>query len=61
MRKIITSIATATLLLLSLSANADVAQVWNCELEDGKSNDDLMALSEAWPGANSTTPTPIHR
>lgn len=48
MRKIVTSIATTTLLFLSLSANADVAQVWQCELEDDKTNDDLMALSKSW-------------
>jgi hypothetical protein len=31
-----------------MSASADVAQVWNCKLADGKTNDDLMALSKTW-------------
>lgn len=48
MRKTIVSIATTTLLLLSMSASADVAQVWQCKLVDGKTDDDLMALSESW-------------
>ena len=48
MRKIITSIATATLFLLSIPASADVAQVWECRVADGKTNDDLMALSQSW-------------
>ncbi len=48
MRKIIASIVTATLLLLSISASADVAQVWQCQLADGKTNDDVMALSKSW-------------
>ena len=48
MRKIIASIAAATLLLLSMSASADVAQVWQCQLEDGTTDDDLMALSKSW-------------
>ena len=48
MRKTIASVAAATLLLLSMSASADVAQVWQCQLVDGKTNDDLMALSKSW-------------
>ena len=48
MKKIIASFATATLLLLSMSASADVAQVWECKLADGKTNDDLIALSKTW-------------
>ncbi len=48
MRKTIVSIATSALLLLSMSASADVAQVWQCTLADGKTNDDLIALSESW-------------
>ena len=48
MRKIITSIATAALFLLSMPASADVAQVWECRVADGKTNDDLMALSQSW-------------
>ena len=55
MRKIIASIATATPILLSASASADVAQVWVCKLAEGKTNADLMALSEAWLGAAKET------
>ncbi len=47
MRNIIASMAAATLLLLSMSASADVAQVWQCQLAEGKTNDDLMALSKS--------------
>ena len=48
MRKIIASIATATLLLLSMSASADVAQVWECKFADDTTGDDLMAMSKTW-------------
>ena len=48
MRKIIASIATATLLLLSMSASADVAQVWQCKFADDTTGDDLMAMSKTW-------------
>ena len=48
MRKLITSIATAALFLLSMPASADVAQVWECQLADDKTDDDLMALSQSW-------------
>ena len=51
MRKIIASIATATLLLLSMSASADVAQVWRCTFADDVTGDDLIALSEEWLAA----------
>ncbi len=51
MRNIIASMAAATLLLLSMSASADVAQVWQCQLAEGKTNDDLMALSKSWIAA----------
>ena len=51
MRKTIASVAAATLLLLSMSASADVAQVWQCQLAEGKTNDDLMALSRSWIAA----------
>lgn len=48
MKRIIASIAAATLLLLSVPASADVAQTWQCKLAEGKTFDDVMALSEAW-------------
>jgi hypothetical protein len=51
MRKIIASIATATLLVLSMSASADVAQVWQCSFADDVTGDDLIALSEEWLAA----------
>ena len=51
MRKIIASIATATLLLLSMSASADVAQVWRCTFADEATGDALIALSEEWLAA----------
>lgn len=47
MRKLI-SVATATLLLFSMSASADVAQVWRCSLNEGVDNDALAAISESW-------------
>ena len=67
MRKIIASIATATLLLLSMSASADVAQVWSCTFADDVTGDDLIALSEEWlaaakeinDGASATVYFPI--
>ena len=42
-------ITIAMLLLLALPAYADsVVQVWNCELEDNKTGEDLQAVSKAW-------------
>jgi hypothetical protein len=48
MRKIFASIATATLLLLSTSVSADIAQVWQCQIEGDATNDEFMALSKSW-------------
>ena len=48
MRKVTASITTSILLLLSMSVSADVAQVWQCQLADGKTNDDAMAISKSW-------------
>lgn len=56
MRKII-SVTAAALLLFSMPASADVAQVWNCTFNDEITDEDgnevapedaLMAISEAW-------------
>lgn len=47
MRKII-SVAAASLLLFSMSASADVAQVWRCSLADGVEGDALEAISKDW-------------
>ena len=48
MRKILSSVVCTTLLFLSMTAGADVAQVWQCQLADGKTNDELMALAKSW-------------
>ena len=47
MRKII-SVAAVSLLVWSLPASADVAQVWSCSFDDGVSDDALTAISEEW-------------
>ena len=42
-------ITIAIMLLLALPAYADsVVQVWNCELDDGKTYKELEAVSQAW-------------
>ncbi|MGI9221249.1 MAG: hypothetical protein ACR2QS_09470 [Woeseiaceae bacterium] len=48
MRKTIYSVAAATLLLISTSASADVAQVWRCSFADGVGGDALEAISKEW-------------
>lgn len=48
MRKTIYSVAAATLLLLSTSASADVAQVWSCSFADEINSDALEAISKEW-------------
>ena len=47
MRKIV-SAAAAAFMLFSMSASADVAQVWRCSLNDGVEGAALTAISEAW-------------
>lgn len=43
------SITIAIMLLLALPAYADsVVQVWNCELNDGKTAEELEAVSQGW-------------
>lgn len=42
------SVATAASLFFSMSASADVAQVWRCALADGVDGDALDAISEDW-------------
>ena len=37
-------------------ANADVVQVWNCKLQEGKTNDDLQAASSVWLAAAKKLP-----
>jgi len=34
-----------------MAVSADVAQVWQCQLAEGKTNDDVLALSETWLAA----------
>ncbi len=45
----------ATFMLGSFSiANADVVQVWQCKLLDGKTEADVMKASSAWLAAHKT-------
>ncbi len=47
--KLITKLFIALALLCSFTlASADVVQVWNCQLNDGKTQDDLAAANKAW-------------
>ena len=48
MRKTICSFVCFAMLILSMIAKADVAQVWQCQLVEGKTNDDLMTLANSW-------------
>ena len=48
MNKLLWSTALLIALALSAIAKADVAQAWQCQLIDGKTNDDLMTLSKSW-------------
>ena len=48
MRKIVCSVATATLLLFSMSTSADVAQVWSCSFDEGVEDEALEAISKEW-------------
>ena len=50
MKKALIATFAASLMLLSTAAAfADsVVQVWNCQLNDGKTSDDLVAVSSAW-------------
>jgi hypothetical protein len=48
MRKIVYSVTTATLLLFSMAASAEVAQVWRCSFADGVADDALTAISQEW-------------
>ena len=43
------SFTAALMLLFTAPAFADsILHIWSCELRDGKTNDDLVAVSEAW-------------
>ena len=53
-RSLVTS-AVLSMILLAGSAFADsVVQVWHCTLNDGKSGDDVIVVSEAWLKAAKT-------
>jgi len=45
------TILVLVLLGLHVSAHADVVQVWECTLNDGKTPDDVMKASSAWLAA----------
>jgi hypothetical protein len=48
---------TATALSCACTlANADVIQVWNCKMHDGKTAADLQAVSSAWLAAAKQLP-----
>ncbi len=50
--KTITKLFIALALLCSFTlASADVVHVWRCQLNDGKTTDDLDAASKAWLAA----------
>ena len=51
MTKVLRSAAAVFVLTISAIARADVAQAWQCQLVDGKTNEDLMALSQSWLSA----------
>ena len=48
MRKTLWSFAGFAMLTLSTTAVADVAQAWQCQLVEGKTNDELMTLANSW-------------
>lgn len=48
-KALIGTFAASLMLLSSAAAFADsVVQVWNCQLNDGKTTDELVAVSSAW-------------
>ena len=48
-KKIFTSLATISMFLFSASAFADsVVHIWTCQLNDGKTNADAVAISSDW-------------
>jgi len=50
--KIMTKTILASLMLILFGvANADVVQVWQCNLHDGKTEADIMKVSSAWLAA----------
>ena len=53
--KSITRILFFALFMGSFSlANAAAVQIWECELNDGKTSDDLQAVSSAWLAATKS-------
>jgi hypothetical protein len=56
MKKItIASLTACVMLLFTAPVHADsVVQIWTCKLNDGKTRDDLVAVSSAWLKAAKT-------
>jgi len=53
--KSITRILLFAIFIVSCSlAHAKSVEVWNCKLNDGKTSDDLMAVSSAWLAATKS-------
>ena len=54
-KKVLTSLFAAFMFVCSGSAFADNAvQLWKCQLNDGKTADELLAVSKAWLDAAKT-------
>ena len=54
-KKALVTSAVLSMILFAGSAFADsVVQVWHCTLNDGKSGEDVVAVSEAWLKAAKT-------
>ena len=48
-KRLIASLTASVMLLFTASAFADsVVHIWTCELNDGKTGDDAVAVSSAW-------------
>jgi len=48
-KRLIALLAASVMLLFTASASADsVVHIWTCELNDGKTGDDVVAASSAW-------------
>lgn len=51
-KTLIASLTTSLLLLFTVPTYADsIVQLWNCKLNDGKTQADLVAVSSAWAKA----------
>ena len=53
--RLIASLTATVMFLFTIPASADsVFQIWECNLNDGKTGDDLVAVSSAWLKAAKT-------